>query len=526
MSRATTFTAQPARPSLTPLYLMGAGLAAVVAIVVPGVRAEPLLFGIVAGSYVPALSSLAWTIAPVVALQLTISSYVPGTSVSLRLATAVFSLVLAAPAMLHGTQVSDQRFRRVLLPSVAFILVVLGMNLLHSDTDYTFKYFRYQLTQLIPLMLIALTLQHRRDLKALAILALLVGLLTAGAAVLQNYSPYSPLYVVESPAKILKFYGGRVLGLSRTPVLLASQLLFVLMPLLGVLACGAWRIEARRLLLLAAAGVLIAAVYFSETRSALLGVAVGLLVIGLYVGGRRRAALAALVAMAGIAYLVLRGSGVVEQRYYKGPQDDRSASSHLVFWQVGLAMALDNSVVGIGHEQFDALFGDYASDVEVSPGQNLPKSGASDGGADLSGLRQKGAANPKAGDTKETKTHNDFLNVWISWGFLAIVSYLAMFGGVLVNCAMAVKSPDPLIRGLAAGCAGGLVAYGVHSAFHNALDSTAFLWMYAGLSVALASLAAETTQSNRVQRLLALRAPVRRAMLRQRFVPGMAFPTE
>ena len=73
---------------------------------------------------------------------------------------------------------------------------------------------------------------------------------------------------------------------------------------------------------------------------------------------------------------------------------------------------------------------------------------------------------------------------------LALLAYVALFVGAIVNCVAAVKSDDLLIRGLAVGTLAGVVRYGVDSAFHNYLDSSTVLWAYAGLSVALAHLAA------------------------------------
>src|SRR5919202_1143445 len=98
MIRSASLPDNSSTTALAPFLAIGAAVAAAVALVVPGVRVEPVIIGIVAGSYVPALSSLAWTLAPVLALQMSISSYVPGTTVSLRLAAVVLSVVLAAPA--------------------------------------------------------------------------------------------------------------------------------------------------------------------------------------------------------------------------------------------------------------------------------------------------------------------------------------------------------------------------------------------------------------------------------------------
>jgi hypothetical protein len=85
--------------------------------------------------------------------------------------------------------------------------------------------------------------------------------------------------------------------------------------------------------------------------------------------------------------------------------------------------------------------------------------------------------------------HNDFLNIWFSWGIIALAIHITLYTGALVNCIIAARSEDTLIRGMAIGTAGGLAAFAANSALHNYLDSSAYLWLYAGLSVALVRLA-------------------------------------
>ncbi len=65
---------------------------------------------------------------------------------------------------------------------------------------------------------------------------------------------------------------------------------------------------------------------------------------------------------------------------------------------------------------------------------------------------------------------------------------MALFIGILRNLAVAAGSSDPLIRGLAVGGAGALATYAVNSAYHNYMDSNILLWIFAGLSAALARL--------------------------------------
>lgn len=188
--------------------------------------------------------------------------------------------------------------------------------------------------------------------------------------------------------------------------------------------------------------------------------------MGLCLRGKRRLAVLGGVVLAVLAFQMLQGTGLIGDRYYETAADDRSAASHQALWDVGFAVALDNSLLGIGHEHFEAVSAGYASNVEADPD----------------------TANGSIAIGNE-QPHNDFLSVWISWGIAALLAFLALFLGIIRNLLVAMRSRDPLIRGVAIGCIGGVTAYAVGSLYHNYMDSSTFLWVYAGLSVALARMA-------------------------------------
>jgi O-antigen ligase len=90
--------------------------------------------------------------------------------------------------------------------------------------------------------------------------------------------------------------------------------------------------------------------------------------------------------------------------------------------------------------------------------------------------------------------HNDYLNIWLSFGTLALATYLLMMWCTLSNFRDAFNQlSDPLLRGIALGSLGALIAFGINSFFHNFFDSVLTLWILAGLSVALMTLAAKET---------------------------------
>jgi O-antigen ligase len=209
-----------------------------------------------------------------------------------------------------------------------------------------------------------------------------------------------------------------------------------------------------------------------------------------FVRGWRRAAVIGVLVLAPVLYVLLEGTGLIGKRLYLGVDDDVSAASHLATIQVGFELALDHWVTGIGHESFEESSTAYAGLV--------------------TGELARLGARSRLG---EAKVHNDYLNVWFSWGIGALTAYLAVFAGTLFNCLVAARSRDWLIRGAAIGCIGGVVTYAVGSATHNYLDAGIVLWLFAGLSAALVPLAQIAPVQAPARRIAllrrSLRAPVR-----------------
>lgn len=464
-----------ARPLAVRTLLLPAAAVALVAAFAIGSSQYPLvplLIGATLGLFALALNSPAWILAPVLVTELTLASYfIPSLGMSQRLLVTLLATLLGAPTILRWGRFGDPRLRRVLLPTIALVVLATVVNAMFSKDDYVIKYLRYQTVLVLSLILAACLIRTRQDLRRLAYVALGVGLAAAVAAVWQHYAkdiaPYG-----NATAQSVRSWKGRSLGFSSSPVTLAVQINFVLAPLLGILVCGPWRRDRARGLLVAALLVLAAGLNFSYTRSGVFALGPGLVAMGLFLRGRRRAAVLGAVLVAVLLFQALEGTGLIGSRYYKTASEDQSAASHEALFAVGLAVALDRGTIGIGHEHFEEIAVDYV-DEAVS---------ASDGASGASSVGQE-------------RPHNDFLSVWISWGILALIAYIAIFLGTLRNLWRAAAHPDLLIRGLAVGTAGGLVIYAANSFFHNYMDSSAALFLYAGLSVALARLAAETKRN-------------------------------
>lgn len=418
----------------------------------------PFFLGAIGGAFVLTLANPAWALAPVLMAELSAADHIMANlGLSVRLAVVGAALILTLPVVLRNLDLTDARLTRVLLPAIAFIGVATFANSLFSESGWVTKYLRYQLTQLATLVLFACVVRDRRSLRGPLLVVLAFGMLAGIASVWQHFDPNSALYATGSAAHVGSLKG-RSVGLTTHAVNAANDLLFVLMPLLGVLAVGPLRADRTRLLLGGAVGLVGLGLYFTYTRSIPLAVGAGLAVVALFLKGYRRAILLGLLVGTALFFQLAQGTGLIGHRYYRTANEDVSALSHEVLWQLGLAVALDNLVLGIGNEHFEEVVLDYFRQVhraEVAAGQ---------------------------------RPHNDFLNVWLSWGTGALIAYLLVFAGSLANYVQAARRGPWWVRGLAVGGAGGLVAYGVNSAFHNSLDSSTFLWVYAGLSVALARL--------------------------------------
>jgi O-antigen ligase len=451
-------------PSLPfPLVAAAALAGGMVAMGASGAVLVKLLLAIAAATSVFALRARWWAIVPILLTELTLSNYlIPELGLSLRLLTALVAAIACLGALASRDWLGDPRLRRVVLPALAFVALATLGNLAHSETDYVFKYFRYQLTQVVALVVVIALVHDRAHLRKLVLIAVAFGLATTLFALWQRFDPGTAVAAVPAD---LAHWKGRALGLTSNPVLLANNLNFVLLPLFGVMVVLPARMNTR-LSTLAILAVLVAVgVYVTYTRSAVLAIAPGLAVIALLVSGRMRATILGVILAVGFLFVMLQGTGIIGARYYRDASADRSAASHEALWEVGLAIALANPIEGIGHSEFQDVSTEFVSQVSSDVQQ-------------VGGDSAVGKAQP----------HNDFLSVWLSWGILALVPYCALFLGALRNCLEVARSRDPFIRGLAIGCAGGLATYATNSAFHNYLDSSVALWLYAALSAVLATL--------------------------------------
>lgn len=484
----------PTLPTRIPIWaLLGPCAVSGGALAVVGGAHTPLqavVLAIIGGTIPLVVNHPAWAVVPIMLVDLSLADdRVAGAGISLRLLITLIATLSAAALLIRTPSplkaLGEGPARTVLIPALLFVGVSTIINLLFSDLAFVVQYLRYQFVLLTTLMLVILLVRDRRALKIMATAMLLMATFSSLVAVGQRMGGPFALYAAVPSAVVLAF-GERVFGLSGSPVTLANNLVSVVVPALGFLAVG-WsaQLRARWPLLLAVAITLIG-VYLTTTRSALIAVAAGLVVILALVDSQRRFLLSGLIVVTALLFGTALGVGLIDQRFLEGSDEDKSAASHVAITQVALAVALDNMLLGIGREHFEEVSRAYASEVAVG------------GSGQRAGQGAVGVLRP----------HNDFLEVWSSWGTFGLAAYVAVFLGSIQNFLIGCRSPDALVRGLAVGGAAGLAAYGLNSTFHNYLDSSVILWCYAGLSVTVASMPAGRTVRLAALRRRPLRSPV------------------
>ncbi len=401
-----------------------------------------------------------WAAAAVVVLELTIGNYMLplAAGVSLRLAVTGAALVLAFYHLSRGARLS---VGPLLLTALAFVGVCATTAYLTTDQVQALKTLRWLGSGLAAFVALAVGLQDRDDLKRLLWVGLAVALLSALASVSQHYNPRlgTPLMAtVPYPGleSSLDSFGGRSAGLAENPLHLSDDMLLALFVLAGVFVTVPFTLRQRWGL--AAAGLLLlAGLYFSYTRSWPLAAAAGALAFLAYRGPYRRDVLLGLLLLGAAVFYVsdLRGNR------YTVTEDD-SALSRPILWQAALWMALEHPYLGIGPERFLELAPSYQTAVDPELLRRERQ---------LTGTSVLGTYTP----------HNDYLNVWVTYGLPALGLYLAM----LVLAARRLlgayrRARDALVQGAALGLLAALLAYAVNSAFHNYFDSAVTLWLLLG----------------------------------------------
>ncbi|HZP25844.1 MAG TPA: O-antigen ligase family protein [Dehalococcoidia bacterium] len=415
-----------------------------------------------------ALQRPVWLIGAIALSEMTTRNYLlplPGFHMSARLFISIASLLIVLP-YLNRAQTLGPRARTMLLTVGAFIGVTTIANVIALPFSGLSEFLRFIIAGLVAVTIVPLVVRNKQDLRDLGMPLLVIATLSAAIALGQRLvgpELMSSIPNAASPAPPA-YWEGRAMGLSENPIYLANDLMAVLLFGVGMFLMrrengrAGWLLPGMLLLLLLG-------IYFSQTRSWVYGAAGASVMILLVLRGRMQKEFLLLLLLAGgIGLYYAQHSN---SRYAFNASDSGSAAIRPVLWSAALNMALDHPIVGVGYGRFMELAPQYEDYINPSLLQNQ------DAGTAL------GKYDP----------HNDYLNVWASFGSLALLLYTLVIFQTGANFASALRgSADPFLRGVALGGLAALVAFAINSLFHNLIESTLTVWLLAGLSLAVLKL--------------------------------------
>jgi O-antigen ligase len=407
-----------------------------------------------------------WALAALLLSELTIRNYFlafGGFEITARLFITLASVLILVPHVTKGLKLGPQA-KGLGLAALAFVALTTVSNGLNTDLGTMFTFLRYIATGVATMVIVPQAITQRSDLLKVCTIGLGVAAASTLAAVAQHYE-FQALPVIEVQHGLIDRSLGRSVGLSENPIYLSTDVMVFLFPLLAVVLTRAVSSKTAQGLT-ALMALMVAALWFSETRSWVPSAVMALAAMAFILPWRTQRDLVVLLLVGVSVFLAIfmyTGS-----RYSNSFGDDDSAAARPVLWTAAKDIAVDNPVLGIGHNRFEEVSVTYMTSIDP---QLL---------ANQEAFEVLGKYEP----------HNDLLNVWSSFGTGAVIAFALVFWFTARNFMMAAKEfLDPLLRGISLGCLGALAAVFVNSMFHNFYDSTLTLWVLAGLSLAMTKLA-------------------------------------
>ncbi len=430
-----------------------------------------------------------WAVAALLVSQLTVTSYMVNTPFGIAISLRLMLLILIGLVLWRSSAQErielGPKAKRVLIPASIVIGLSVVANIANSGFDYAFKDFRYMMVGLLIVIFLAAVTRNLKDFKILCAMAFIGMIASAIIAVMQHYQFLGMGQNTLIPGFLQGWEGQpRVPGIAETELELSFTLPVVALAVLGI--CLARRVNSGTTWLLGASVVLMGlALYFTYTRSALLGLAFGLVALPLFLKTRIRGEIILAVLLLGL--ISIETTGIMRGVYFEArgqTVQEESATERKILWQAGIAIAMDNPVLGIGGDQFRYVSPQYASAVDPALVRQQEEYWS---------YRTLGGQAP----------HNDFLKVWVCYGTLALAAYLWLFSAVLQNFLDSYRASNGrFIKGLSIGLAAALVAYGVNAFYHNSLAAMPLFWILAGFSVATAKLALNRKRHNQSRQTL------------------------
>ena len=421
-----------------------------------------------------------WAVAALIIGQLTVNNFaVPlgGVPVSIRFIWTILALLLLVPILYRKGGIKlGNRARRIILPAVIFFCWITITGAMNTDLSRVFQDLRMIAAWLVILILLPAVVKNERDIKRLALVALITCSVSAVFALQQHYQFLDLSFLGLPTYAIYGVYNGsdsyyRVSGLSESSVQLGFNLPMVLLPMVAIFFGKGLNSKYRKLILLLII-IMSAALYFTYTRSGIYSLAPGLVLMVFLMKGKAKKELFLILLILGAVFLLF--VEIASNRYSEGFGEDSSSTGRLVLWQGGVNVAMDNPIIGIGSGRFEEASLAYASVIDTDLMQHETGAGRALG---------------------RYEAHNDFITVWASYGTVALLAFIWLTVGIFRNFLDAYRNSHTyFLKGFALGCFGAVAAYIVNAFTHNVLGTSMLIWILGGLSIATTKL----TLSNKI----------------------------
>jgi O-antigen ligase len=413
-----------------------------------------------------------WLMAALLVSQLTVTSYMVNTplgSLSLRLLLVLVAIFFAGRVLFKRKAAMGPSARRVLVPIVVLVSISTAANLAFSGFDYAFTDFRNMFVGLAFVVLLPATVGNMKELKLLCGVVFVFVTASAAIGLMQHYGWLGMDAATLQPGFLTAANYLRVPGMGETELELAFILPVAFLAVVGIYLTRAVGADKRGLLLLSSV-LMAAALYFTYTRSALLAVLAGLIAMVLFAKTRVSGVL---VMTTLFLLLVLVGASNIYLSGRSQAAQEGSSISRPILWQAGMAIVLDNPILGIGGDNFRRVSPEYAGAVDSSLLQWEEKN--------YFEYRTLGNEPP----------HNDFLNQWVSYGTFALATYVWLYLVILrIYLSSYRRAKTKFVRGLSLGLAASVAAYAANAFYHNVLTTVPLFWILAGLSLVTSKLTA------------------------------------
>jgi O-antigen ligase len=417
-----------------------------------------------------------WAMAALIIDTFTVSSYMVNTplvDISLRLLLMILTGFILWRYVSRGQFSLGKNAKQIIIPVAIIVGLSVVSNLMYTSFDFAFKDFRNMVVGLLIVIFLPAVTNNLKDLKILCGIAFITITASSIVAIFQHFGLPGTGQTSLTPGFLWIWPGQpRVPGMAEDQLMLSYVLSTVILVVLGIFLVKGVTGNDRRLLGISAV-LLVPALYFTYTRSAILAVLLGAITLFLLLKTRIRVGII-LIALLLFAVLT-QFSGIMQTGYLSSrsqAQQEGDTIGRQILFQAGLAMALNNPILGVGGgDRFETLAPQYSKDVNPAL-LNYEEE-------NYWGFRTLGT----------TQIHNDFLGIWVSYGVFAFLAFLWLFFVMMRSLFSSYrKSNNLLIKGLSIGLAAGLAAYGINSFYHNCLTSFSLFWIIAGFCLAIAKL--------------------------------------